>query len=145
MATTFGAERTIEHNRRVVTRYFEEAWNEGRVDVLDELIDAGYVNHSSSLPDPRPGPADLKRIVQAMRAGIPDLHYEILDMAVTADTVAVHLRVTGTHLGPLFGMAPQGGRIDVRQMQFESMRDGRIVAHWRVTDELSLLKQIGQR
>lgn len=145
MDTTPVSERTIEHNRRVVTRYFEEAWNEGRVDVLDELIDPAYVNHSSSLPDPRPGPADLKRIVQAMREGIPDLHYEILDMAVAMDKVAVHLRVTGTHRGPLFGMAPQGGRVDVRQMQFESMRDGRIIAHWRITDELTLLKQLGQR
>jgi predicted ester cyclase len=79
-----------------------------------------------------------------MRKGIPDLHYEILDMAVAADKVAVHVRVTGTHRAALFGMAPKGGRIDVRQMQFEWIRDGKIVQHWRLTDDLALLRQIGQ-
>jgi predicted SnoaL-like aldol condensation-catalyzing enzyme len=109
----------IVRNRRLVTRYFEEVWNQGRIDVLDELIAADYINHSSSLPDPRPGPVDLKPIVEEMRRAITDLHYEILDMAVMADKVAAHVRVTGTHTGTLFGMAPHGGKIDVKQMQFE--------------------------
>jgi steroid delta-isomerase-like uncharacterized protein len=134
----------LQRNRELVTRYFEEVWNQGRLDVLDELLADDYLNHSSSMPDPRPGPADLKPIVAEMRRGIPDLHYEILDMAVALDKVAVHLRVTGTHTGTLFNMAPKGGRIDVRQMQFEWIRGGRIVQHWRLTDDLSLLRQIGQ-
>jgi len=134
----------IVRNRRLVTRYFEEVWNQGRIDVLDELIAADYINHSSSLPDPRPGPVDLKPIVEEMRRAITDLHYEILDMAVMADKVAAHVRVTGTHTGTLFGMAPHGGKIDVKQMQFEWIRDGKIVRHWRITDDLSLLRQIGQ-
>ena len=134
----------IVRNRQLVTRYFDEVWNQGRIDVLDELIAADYVNHSSSLPDPRPGPSGLKPIVAEMRGAITDLHYEILDMAVTADKVAVHVRVTGTHTGTLFGMPPHGGKVDVKQMQFEWIRDGRIVRHWRITDDLSLLRQIGQ-
>jgi len=134
----------LQRNRELVTRYFEEVWNQGRLDVLDELMAADYINHSPSTPNPRPGPADLKPIVAEMRRGIPDLRYEILDMVVAADKVAVHLRVTGTHTGMLFKMAPQGGRIDVRQMQFEWIRNGRIVQHWRLTDDLSLLRQIGQ-
>jgi predicted ester cyclase len=55
----------------------------------------------------------------------------------------VYLRVTGTHTGELFGIAPSGRRIDVRQMQIEWLREGRIWQHWRVTDELSLMRQIG--
>jgi len=134
----------LRRNQELVTRYFEEVWNQGRLDVLDELIADDYINHSASTPNPRPGPADLKPIVAQMRRGIPDLRYEILDMVVAADKVAVHLRVPGTHTGTLFNMAPKGGRIDVRQMQFEWIRNGRIVQHWRLTDDLSLLRQMGQ-
>lgn len=114
-------------------RYFDEVWNQGRLDVLDEIIDAGYINHSPSSANPRPGPADLKPIVAEMRRLFPGLHYEILDMVVGKDKVAVYLRVTGTH----------GERkIDVRQMQIEWIRNGRIWQHWRLTDEAALLKQM---
>lgn len=134
----------VAANTRTIERYFEEVWNAGHVDVLDQLLAPDYLNHSSSIPDPRPGPADLKPIVRAMRAAIPDLRYEILDMVVTADKAAVYVRMTGTHTGPLFGMAPTGRKIDVRQMQIEWLRNGRIVQHWRITDELTMLKQLGQ-
>jgi predicted ester cyclase len=52
--------------------------------------------------------------------------------------------MTGTHSATLFGMQPNGGKIDVKQMQFEWINDGRIVQHWRLADDLSPLKQMGQ-
>jgi steroid delta-isomerase-like uncharacterized protein len=132
-----------EQSCHIVTRYFEEVWNEGKVEVLDQIMSPDYINHSPSLPDPRPGPADLKPIVLAMRDGIADLHYEILDMVATADKVAIHLRVTGTHTGPLFGIPATGRQIDVHQMQIEWIRGGKIWQHWRITDELRLMRQLG--
>jgi len=133
---------TADYARALVTRYFEEVWNRGRLDALDEILTADYVNHSPSLPNPRPGPTGLKPIVAAMRAGIADLHYEILDMVATPDKVAVYVRLTGTHEGELFGMAPSGKPVDVRQMQFEWLRGGRISEHWRITDETALMRQL---
>ena len=130
-------------SRQVITRYFEEVWNRGQLDVLDEIMASDYVNHNPGIPNPRPGPEDLKPIVRAMRDGIPDLHYRILDMVLTPDKVAVYLRVTGTHRGTLFGIAPTGRKIDVRQMQIEWLREGQIWQHWRVTDELGLMRQLG--
>jgi ketosteroid isomerase-like protein len=124
----------IDAMTNLITRYFQEVWNEGHVDALDELLTADYLNHSPSTPNPPRGPAGLKPIVRAMREAIPDLHYEILDMVVTPDKAAIYLRVTGT----------QAGRpIDVRQMQIEWIKDGRIWQHWRITDELALMRQLG--
>jgi steroid delta-isomerase-like uncharacterized protein len=134
---------SIDHVNRLVTRYFEEVWNQGRVDVLDELLTPDYRNHSSSLPDPRPGPADLKPIVAAMRVAIPNLHYDILDLVAAPDKAAIHTRLTGTHMRELFGIPATGRTIDVRQMQIEWIEHGRIAQHWRITDELSLLRQLG--
>jgi steroid delta-isomerase-like uncharacterized protein len=134
---------SMDHVHTLVTRYFEEVWNNGRVDILDDLLTPDYRNHSPSIPNPRPGPADLKPIVEAMRAGIPDLHYEILDLIATPHKVAVYVRLTGTHTGTLFGIPPTGRTIDVRQMQIEWLENGRISQHWRVTDELTLMRQLG--
>jgi steroid delta-isomerase-like uncharacterized protein len=128
---------------RLIARYFDEVWNQGHLDTLDELLTPDYLNHSPSTPNPPRGPAGLKPIVAAMRDAVPDLHYDILDMVVASDKVAVSVRVTGTHTGPLFGLPATGKRIDVRQMQIEWIKDGRIWQHWRITDELTLLRQVG--
>jgi hypothetical protein len=124
--------------RELITRYFDEVWNRGHVEVLDELLDPQYLNHSPGGGTPRPGPADLKPIVQAVRRGIPDVHYEVLDMVMEPGKVAVCTRLTGTHEGDYFGIAPTGRRIDVRQMQIEWIREGRIWQHWRITEDLAL-------
>ena len=127
----------------VIHRYFEDLFNHGRLEVLPELLHPDYVNHS-------PGSSDLPRgrdgvgiVVQALRRGLPDLRYEIDDMIVGADAVAVRTTLSGTHSGELFGMQPTGKAIQVAQMTFERFRDGRIVAHHRLTDDLGMLRQLG--
>lgn len=130
-------------NRALGQRYFEEVWNRGRIGALDDLLTADYINHNPSTADPPPGPAGLKPIVVAIREAFPDLHYEIRDIVATDDTVVIRVRMTGTHRGDLFGLAPTGKRIAVDQINIERIRDGRIAEHWRVTDELSLMKQLG--
>src|SRR5690348_2396040 len=95
-----------ERNRAVVVRYFEEIWNQGRLDVCDELVAPDYVNHSASLPDLPPGPVGLKPIVAAMRMAFPDLHYTIEDIVLGAAKAAVRTTLRGTHSGDFFGVAP---------------------------------------
>ncbi|WP_426163492.1 ester cyclase [Pseudoduganella sp. R-32] len=134
---------SLQANARLIERYFEEVWNQGKVEVLDELLTSDYRNHSPGLPDPQPGPAGLKPIVLMMRSGIPDLHYAIVDLVVAADRVAAYVHMTGTHTGSLFGIEPTGKSIDVRQMQIEWIRDGRICQHWRITEDLKMMRQLG--
>ena len=132
-------------NAALVRRYFEEVWNGGRLDVLDELLSPSYVNHTPSIPGPPPGPAGLKPIVAAVRRGFPDLHYAIEDVIATDDRAVARVMMTGTHRGDLFGLAPTGRAVRVGQINIEEIgRDGLIHDHWRVTDELSLMRQLGQ-
>lgn len=53
-----------ERNRELGLRYFEEVWNRGKVDSLDELLAPDDVNHT---PNPPSGPGGLKPIVPGMR------------------------------------------------------------------------------
>ncbi len=134
---------SAHEHARIVHRYFEEVWNRGQIDVLDELLTPDYINHSPSMPNPAPGPPGLKPIVEAMRRAFPDLHYDIIDSVYGEDRAALHVMVTGTHRGDFFGLAPTGRAFRVRQMQIERFADGRIAEHWRVTDESGLLRQLG--
>ena len=128
---------------KIIERYFGEVWNQGKLEVLDEIIAPDYINHSSSIPDPVPGPIGLKPIVAAMRLAFPDLHYEVHDLVVGEGKVAVRCTMTGTHQGEFFGIPPTGQSVRVTQLQIEYIRNGQIVEHWRQTDELGIMQQLG--
>lgn len=130
-------------NRQIVETYFNEAWNKGNTGVLDQLLAADYINHTPSTPNPPRGAKGLKPIVLAIRKGFPDLHYEIKELIVTKDRAVARVVMTGTNTGELFGMAPTGKKITVNQINIEKIINGKIAEHWRVTDELSMMKQLG--
>ena len=147
-ASSNGPQRTVSarHGHDVHTlarRYFEEVWNQGRLEILDELLSPAYINHTPSAGNPPPGPDGLKPIVAAMRRAFPDLHFAIEDVIAGRDTVVIRTTMTGTHDGELFGIPPTHHKVRVMQIQIERVKNGRIVEHWRVTDELTLMRQLG--
>jgi predicted ester cyclase len=139
------ADRTAAEERRAnaVRRYFDEVWSQGRLEVLDELLAPNYVNHTPSTPNPPPGPDGLKPIVSAFREAFPDLRFTVEEMLVEGDQVAARVRMEGTHEGPLFGIPATHARVNVVQINLERFQGDQIVEHWRVTDELKLMRQLG--
>jgi len=134
-------QKLIEKNKKIITRYYDEVWNQGNLDVLDDILDPEYINHNPGLPNPIPGPDGLKPIVAAMRTGLPDLRFEINDMLLTPDKVAIRCTMHGTHTGELFGIPSTGKKVCINQMQIEYIKNGKIIEHWRVSDDL--MEQIG--
>jgi steroid delta-isomerase-like uncharacterized protein len=129
--------------RAVIQRYFEELFNQGKVELAGQLLAPDYVNHSTASPEQSRGPDGVVEVVRALRRAFPDLKYEILDLVEGDASVAVRVRMTGTHRGDFFGAQATGRSIDVSQITIEHFRGDRIVAHHRLTDELALLRQLG--
>ena len=62
-------------------------------------------------------------------------------MIATETRAVARVVMTGTHGGDLFGLAPTGRAVRVDQINMEEIGpDGRIRQHWRVTDELALMR-----
>jgi steroid delta-isomerase-like uncharacterized protein len=134
---------TEDNNKQIIQTYYNEVWNKGNVDALDKLLSRDYINHTPSTPNPPKGAIGLKLIVKAIRTGFPDLHYEIKDIIVTKDKAVARVVMTGTQTGILFGIPPTGKHIEVNQINIEQIENGKITEHWRVTDELAMMKQLG--
>ena len=96
------------------------------------------------MPNPIPGPDGLKPIIAGMRKAFPDLCFTIENMVITDKQVAIHSTMRGTHEGDLFGLAATGKKVIVNQMQIERIENGQIVEHWRQSDDLGMLRQLGQ-
>lgn len=132
-----------QKNKQLVERYFNEVWNKGHVEVLDELLSQDYINHTPSVPNPPKGPGGLKPIVNAIRKAFPDLHYTLKDVIATNNRVVARVVMTGTQTDTLFGIPPTDKQVNVNQINIEEIVNGKIAAHWRVTDELTMMKQLG--
>jgi steroid delta-isomerase-like uncharacterized protein len=126
-----------------VRSYFDDVWSAGKLELLDRLLAPDYINHTPSTPDPVPGPAGLRPIVAAFRVGFPDLHFTIEDLVAEGDRVAVRVTMEGTQDGPLFGAPPTHRHVRVSQINIEHFRGDQIAEHWRVTDELGVMRQLG--
>ena len=130
-------------NQALIKKYFEEVWNKGNLSLLEEIISPNYINHNPAAPDTPPGPAGLVPIIEGIRKAFPDLRYEIKNIVVSDNQVAVHTIMHGTHTGDFFGLKPSNRKVEVPQMQIEKISNGQIIEHWRVTDELTMQKQLG--
>jgi predicted ester cyclase len=83
-------------------------------------------------------------MVEGAVAAFPDYHEELLAMCADGDTVAVHLRISGTHLGHWGPLEPTGRPLRFEEMLWLTFDDRGMVVHQRgIVDNLLGLRQAG--
>jgi steroid delta-isomerase-like uncharacterized protein len=134
---------SAEESKAIVRRFWG-VWEEGNIDLVDELLAPDYVNHTPASPDQPTGPEGVKGLVSMFRSAMPDLRVVIEDMIAGEDgKVAVRYTLEGTHEGELFGVPPTGKRLSIKSISVERVSEGKIREHWRVTDSLDMMQQLG--
>jgi predicted ester cyclase len=136
-----------ESNKQLVRRFVDEVWNEGRLDVADEVLAQGYIEHPSTPDDTESseptGPDGMKQFISMFRSAFPDMKFTIEHIVAEGDKVAVHLLGRGTHLGELRGLAPTGKRVAVGGAAIHRIENDKIAETYQVVDRLSLREQLG--
>lgn len=127
-------------NEQAFRRLFDEAFSQGSLSVVDEIVAPNFVEHQRGAVS---GVEGLKRLITMLRAGFPDLTLTIEDMATQGDKVWGRIVARGTHLGPMMGKPPTGVRIQVDIIDVCRFVDGRMVEHWGAPDTLGMMEQIG--
>jgi predicted ester cyclase len=90
-----------------------------------------------------PAARRVKRLFMGFHSAFPDWREEIVELVVDGNTVAGRFRCSGTHLGEFLGEAPTGKRMDVEEVFFLRVEDGKFVGFWALEDSLSRLHQLG--
>jgi steroid delta-isomerase-like uncharacterized protein len=128
-------------NKAIVER-FEHAFAANDTTVIDELCDAGLVDHNP-VPGLAPTLDGLKSAITGYKAAFPDLAFDLGEIAADGDTVATRWTASGTHEGEILGIPASGRRISVEGMNFYHLRDGRITDVWTQFDAVAMLQQLG--
>src|SRR2546423_753654 len=94
-----------KENRALIHRWFEEVWNKGRSNAIDEMFAEDGLAHGLSDESGQPlrGPADFKQFHQKFREAFPDIIVTVEDTVAEGDKVAARCRVSGKHTGDSLG------------------------------------------
>ena len=130
---------SADANKALVREYIE-AWNRGDLKGMAEYWSPSMRHHTRFQAH---GPEAVKLIVAAFMRSFPDLNFHIDDIFAEDDRVVTRMTATGTHTGSYMGVPPSGKRISCNVIGISRVKDGKIVEHWGVTDELHMMQQIG--
>jgi len=138
---------TIEHNKAVVTRFFEEALDKGNVGLVDDMFTEGCVFHRGDLTEPARGIPGIRSIVEKRVQLYRDFRTTIHQMIGEGDLVATRETHKGIHRGQFptsIGTFDVTGRpIEWTSQVFFWFNGGKIAEMWVARDELGILRYLG--
>jgi steroid delta-isomerase-like uncharacterized protein len=132
-----------DQHKDLARRFYEEVMNTGDVDRVSDFCTEDFVDHEPSPPGTPEGIEGVKAFVQMFRQGFPDLRARVEDLLAEGDRVVVRAKFTGTHDREFMGVPASGNRIEIDTIDIVRIVDDKAAEHWGVTDNLSLMQQIG--
>ena len=130
-------------NEALLRRFYDEALSKGKLGVVDELTDRNFVDHEPLPPGFKPGIEGMKQLITMLRTGFPDMQVAVNDLVSQGDKVWARATFTGTHKGVFQNIPPTGKGVAFEGIDIVRFSGGKTVEHWGITDNISLLTQIG--
>lgn len=127
----------------ITRRLFDEVFNHGRLDLIDELVAEDAVEHEELPISTGEMRTDLRLWLTELRRAFPDYHVELRDLIVDGDTVVARERITGTNVGSLLGIPPTGRPICIEGIDIVRIAGGRVVEHWGIANGEAMARQLG--
>ena len=126
----------------LIHRLFDEAFNQGQIALVDELLSPNHFTHTAFGGAPH-GPQGLKWLIVMFRTAFPDLHCTIEDEIREGDKVAACWLMRGTHQGLFLGNPPTFRQVKIQGIVFARTAHGQIVEDWILADQMDILQQLG--
>ncbi|SRR5712691_779515 len=134
---------STEENKALARRIIEEAWSQGNMATVDELMAPNYVGHHSLVGNQPPSRELYKQFIVRTRTAFPDMHARIEEQVAEGDLVVTRWSVQGTHRGMFWGKSPTGKQMTVTGMTIERIVNGQAVEGWMEMDALGQMQQLG--
>ncbi|OFW71540.1 MAG: hypothetical protein A2Y55_07240 [Actinobacteria bacterium RBG_16_68_12] len=131
-----------EDNKTSMQRLYQEVIGEGRIELIDELVSPGFVEHEAA-PGLEPNRDGVKQFFGMFRAAAPDLTATVEDLIAEGDRVVARVWFSGTQTGELFGLPATGKQFRFQAIDILRFEEGLAVEHWGVTDMAGLMGQLG--
>ena len=129
---------TPDQNKARVRRFFEEVWNQRKLDVIDEIFAPKLLLNGRAVER-----GAIKQLVAARLAAFPDIQVTVEDQVAEGDKVSTRRTWRGTNRGEVRGFAASNKQATWSQISIVRLTDEGVVEDWAVADDLAMLQQLG--
>lgn len=119
-----------EANKALIEEYL--ATMSGQEKTLDMIME--YVSEEDAL---------LAEHILGAESILPEYEIMPVEMVAEGDVVMVRLFTRGVHEGEFLGISPTGNTIEFEAAIRYTIRDGLIVDHWLLSNDLAIVQQMG--
>ena len=139
-----GTTRATTDAASILRRWFEEVWNQGRMETIDELFPADAVLWGTGRPDASSkGPAEFKEFYKALRGACPDIRITVEEVVQEGDMAFARWTARMTHTGEGLGMPATNRAMTLAGMSACRAKDGKLAEGWNVWDQLGMVRELG--
>lgn len=137
----YAQSETEANNTKLMKRFYDEVANQGKFNLIDELVGADFVDHEE-FPGMPSGKEGLKAFFKMFRSAFPDLKFTVHDMVARGDKVWARLTISGTQKGEFMDMPASGKKMEVQAFDIVRFKNGKAVEHWGLTDSMMMMQQL---
>jgi steroid delta-isomerase-like uncharacterized protein len=139
---------SIEANKAIVRRLYDQFWNAEQLEVADMLFHPDYV-FDEGYGAGAPSVEAMKETALFWRRVLSGIHFTIEDLIAEGETVVARWTARGTHQGDWemeLGTVPASGQATTTPgTSSYYLRDGKIIRDANHINFVDLLQQIGAR
>jgi steroid delta-isomerase-like uncharacterized protein len=135
---------SIDDNKAVARRYFEEFVGQRRLEVADELIAEDAADETRVGVGGTGTLEDFREHVSWLWENVKDVVITVEDLVAEGDRVIVFWRMDGVHQGTIFGVPGTGKRFSGRSISWLTVADGRVVRYNVLPDRLGIVQQLAE-
>ena len=129
-----------DHQKQTLLRWFEEVWNQGRREAIDEILPADCIVHEGDASSQ--GPEGFKPFFDRMHAAFSGIHVTAHEIICEGDLACLRWSVSMRHTGDGLGMPATGKQLQASGMTMVRFANGRFAEAWQNWDMLGLIEQI---
>jgi steroid delta-isomerase-like uncharacterized protein len=132
----------LRKNRALVRRFYDELWNEWKLELIPELLAEDF-RFRGSLGVSARGHRAFTAYVEVIRSAFPEFHNHIHSVLAEDNRVVARVQFTATHRGKIFGIEPTGNQISYAGVGIFTIGDCRLMSAWVLGDRYELMRQLG--
>jgi steroid delta-isomerase-like uncharacterized protein len=133
----------VEESVALMRRWFQEVWNQGRVQTIYDLMDEKAIATGQDRPGVEiHGPGDFVKLFNRLHGAFPDIEVTVEDAFGAGDKVVVRWSAVMTHTGDHLGVPATNKRVRVTGITIAEIHNGKIIRGWDNWDQLALAEQL---
>ena len=133
----------VDENKKLVSFIADEIWNQGKLNVCDEIMSVDAKYHGPHMPNGTGTREDWKQAIAMYRNAFPDSHVTYEELIANNDIVVGRWSATATNTGKLAGIPPTGKPISLSGITIYKFKGDKISEVWEQLDMLGMWTQLG--